>query len=79
MVELESKVLKTYKIKYTDYFVEIEETIEDNKKWIDVWLCKGNYGIKMYMFGIEKTKNYLDIIDKNVADYITIYDREYGV
>ena len=75
LIKKTDKTYEVYKVS-NNYYVEIENTIEDNKKWIEVWLCKENYGIKKYMFGIEKTEDYLDIIERNVFDYMCIYEKE---
>lgn len=75
LIKKADKTYEVYKVS-NNYYVEIENTIEDNKKWIEVWLYKENTAIKMFMFGIEKTEDYLDIIERNVFDYMFIYEKE---
>lgn len=75
LIKKADKTYEVYKVS-NNYYVEIENTIEDNKKWIEVWLYKENTAIKMFMFGIEKAEDYLDIIEQNVFDYMCIYEKE---
>lgn len=76
LIKKENKTYEVYKVS-NNYYIEIEDTIEDNKKWIEVWLNNENIAMKMFMFGIEKTKDYLDIIESNLEDYIEIYEEEF--
>ena len=76
LIKKTDKTYEVYKVS-NNYYVEIENTIEDNKKWIEVWLYKENTAIKMFMFGIEKTEDYLDIIESNLEEYIEIYEEEF--
>lgn len=71
-----NKVYEHYRVEPTDYFIEITEH-PNYKDYIEVWLYKENYSIKTYMFGINKTKNYLEVIESNLEEYIKTYEEEY--
>lgn len=75
--EIETKAHRIFKVENTDYFVEIVDKIEDGELWIEVWLQKENYGIKTYMFGIQKTCDFRDVIEQNIDSYIEDYESEY--
>lgn len=69
---------KNYEVfQYENYFVEIEETTKDNEILQEFWLYKDNYGIKMYMFGIKKDEDYINILINNLEEYIDIYCEDY--
>ena len=69
----ENNVYEVYKVEGTDYYIEIYQ----NGNYLEFWLYKETYGIKIFMIGIEKTSDYLDIMKNNIADYIADYEEEY--
>ena len=70
-----NKVYEQYEVANTDYIVEIcEEPIE--KDFIEVWLYRLGFGTKMLMFCIKKGDDYIEIIENNVNDYISINEKE---
>jgi len=46
----------------------------------NAWLCKYNYGIKMFMFGTQNTDidTFIEMINNNIDLYIEDYEREYS-
>ena len=69
---MQEKTILIYK--YRDNFqVEIEEN-----EFIEFWLYNTNYGIKMFMFGIQcKREEYIELIESNIEEYIESYQVEY--
>ena len=56
------------------------EIIEENG-FVEFWLYNTNYGIKMFMFGIEckfcQREKYIEIIENIIEENIEIYKNEY--
>lgn len=72
MIKKENKSYEIFEI--NDYIVEIDKT----GKYIECWLYKKDYCIKIFMFGIDTTDDdYLDILIANVDEYIENYEKEY--
>ena len=71
---LNDKIYEQYKVENTDYIVEV---CEEENNYIGVWLYKQGYGVKSYMFGIEKCEDYIKIIQANVLEHISFYEEEY--
>lgn len=71
-----NKTYEQYKVKDTDFIVEIcEEPIgEDN--CVEIWLYKVGYGVKQFMFGTIKGYDYIEIIENNIDTYIKKYEEE---
>ena len=70
--KMEEKTILIYQ--YKDNFqVEIEEN-----EFIEFWLYNTDFGIKMFMFGINYgCNNYINIIERNIEKNIEIYRNEY--
>lgn len=60
-------------IEIQDYIIEIYK----DKVMIETWIYRKNYGVKMFCIGIERTKNYKDIINRNIIDWIDTYKELY--
>ena len=47
----------------------------------EAWLYNPEYGVKMHMFALLKNNRhygeFLSIVEKNLSDYIRVYDEEY--
>ena len=67
---------------YGNYVIEIADNPISNT--IDFWLFNDNYGIKMYLFGLDK-KNKKDVKNclygllssEDIENYISIYQEKY--
>ena len=65
---------KTYEvIEIQDYLLEISK----DKEFIEIWLYRKNYGVKMHCIGIESKINYKDIINRNLIDWVDTYKELY--
>ena len=70
------KIYEQYEVANTDFIVEVcEEPFE--KEYIEVWLYRQGFGIKMLMFAMKREEDYVDIINANVDEYIEDYEKEY--
>jgi hypothetical protein len=72
---------KVWRINVDDeYYVEITPYIDNHEKWLDFTLCKENYGIKSFMFGLSRKhcpeSEWKEIIFANVDDYIASFEEE---
>lgn len=58
------------------YLVDIVE-FPDNLK--EAWLYHDSYGTKTFMFGtcMETLSSFLEIVERNLPDYIKTYNQEY--
>ena len=61
-----------------NYFVEV--FVEENV--VEFWLCRKEYGIKKYMFGLLKDdlkdeQDIIDIINANIKEHISYYKYDY--
>lgn len=70
-----NKKILVYEIKY-DFIVEVIKDDKDNTS--EFWLYHKDYGIKMFMYGIEcDEKEYEELIFSDINSYINIYKKEY--
>ena len=60
-----------------DYEIEVYTYKNDGKKCFECWLLKKGYGIKLFMFGMEKKKDWKDVINRNIFDYVDTYKEEF--
>ena len=78
LIELPS-IPHVFEVEGTDYIVETMGKVEEKDFIIESWLYKKDYGVKMFMFGLTNSKDYREIIESNVDEYIEIYNEEYDV
>lgn len=70
-----NKKILVYEIKY-DFIVEVIKDYKDNIS--EFWLYNKDYGIKMFMYGIEcDEKEYEQFIFSDIDCYIKGYKRLY--
>lgn len=69
---MQEKTILIYQ--YKDNFqVEIEEN-----EFIEFWLYNTDFGIKMFMFGIQcEREEYIGLIENSIEENIEIYQVEY--
>lgn len=72
-----SKNYDVFEIEGTDFYVEICKDSFEPKN-VEVWLCREKYGVKDLMFSIEKSDDFLEIIEANVADHIKDFNECFG-
>lgn len=61
-----------------DFYVEAEYGEGITEECVDFWICRKNYGVKMFMFGIPKTEVPEGKIENAFAEYIVLFcDRGY--
>lgn len=69
---------RTYEVfNLQDYEIEVYSYKNDGKKWFECWLYKKGYGVKLFMFGMEKKKDWKDVINRNIFDYVDTYKEEF--
>lgn len=81
MKEIKNDIIKKYK--YKDYVVYIKDVKEDSKNYesYEFYLQNEKYGVISLMFGLMKedcsVKEFEDLIEANIDDYIITYQNEY--
>lgn len=81
MKEIKNDIIKKYK--YKDYVVYIKDVKEDSKNYesYEFYLQNEKYRVIILMFGVMKgdcsVKDFEDLIEANIEDYILIYKIDY--
>lgn len=77
MKEVKNDIIK--KLSYKDYVVYIKEQNGE----LECYLQNERYAVVNFMFGIYKKENtikdFIDMIENNIEDYIEIYKQDYEI
>lgn len=66
-----------FEVENSDFVVEITEEAFSNENYVECWLYRKGYGIKELMFGIKNNYEVHDIIQRNLEEYIELYEEKY--
>ena len=71
-----TKVVTSFDVN-DDFYVEVIPYKHDNEDWLEFTLCKNNYAIKQFMFGLLANEcpeeEWEELIEANVEDYIEVF------